>query len=374
MDDIKIIPVNPTKQEIKKFVRFPWKIYWNNPYWVPPLILDQVNYILKGPYHETGVMQPFMAYQGDEPVGRIVAHYDRRHNAHFNEKRGCIGFFECVDDSKIARHLFQASETWLAEQGMTEMYGPLNFLIYDASGVLIDRFDDMPVMECVYNPPYYENLFLSYGFNKKIDWHSYRFTRNQNLPTSLYKIGDRVLNNNEGIVFRNVNKKKFPEETETLRKIFNEAWEGNWGHLPLSKKQFSYFANALKMIVKSELLIIAEHRGTAVGFILTVPDINAALRKADGRLLPFGLIKMILSLRKIKRAKLFMIGVLPEYRKKGLDVVFLAESLERGKKLGYQEVDASVVVETNTRIIRMAKHFGAKHYKTFRHYSKPVTR
>lgn len=375
MDDIKIEPVSLTKREIKKFVRLAWKIYRNNPYWVPPLIRDQVDYILKGPYHETGVIQPFMAYRGHEPVGRIIAHYDRRHNAYFNEKRGCIGFFECIDDKEIARRLFEAAETWLTEQGMSEMYGPLNFLMYDASGLLVDRFDDMPVLECVYNPPYYEKLFLDYGFNKKIDWHGYRLTRREKLPTSLLdKIKGRALENKNGIVFRNVNPKKYQAETETLRNIFNKAWEGNWGHLPLSKKQFSYFANALKMILKPELVIVAEHQGKAVGFIMTVPDINPALKKANGRLFPFGLIKMMLSMRNIKRVKLFMLGVLPEYRRKGLDAVFFAESLARGLKMGYQELDASVVVETNKRIKQAAKHFGARQNKTFRHYSKPLTR
>ena len=140
----------------------------------------------------------------------------------------------------------------------------------------------------------------------------------------------------------------------------------------LSEKQFNYFAKALKMIVKPELCIIAEHHGNAVGYILTVPDINQALKRANGRLFPFGIFKMLLELRKITRVKLFMLGVLPEYRGKGLDVFFYVETLERGKKLGYSEADCSVMVETNTSIIQAANHLKAIRYKTYRHFSKPI--
>jgi GNAT superfamily N-acetyltransferase len=369
----EIVPIPNKKSEIKKFVKFSWKVYKDNPYWVPPLIADQVDYIHKGPYHDSGVIQPFFAYKQGEIVGRIIAHYDRRHNDFFKEKRGCVGFFECIDDTEVSRRLFATAEKWLADQGMKEMYGPLNFLMYDASGILIDNFEDMQVVECVFNPPYYEKLFLDYGFSKAIDWYAYRFYANQKCPAILYKIRDRVINNKEGIVFRNGNPKKYLEETFRLKEIFNKAWKGNWGHIPLTFRQFARFAEECKPIFKPELLIIAEHYGEIVGFALSIPDVNQALKSVNGRLFPFGIFKMLLSLRKINRTRFFLLGVLPEYRRKGLDIVFYVETLERNRKIGYLEADCSVIVETNKSMIEAIEHFGARRYKTFRHFSKPIS-
>jgi GNAT superfamily N-acetyltransferase len=357
-----------------KFVTFAWDIYRDYPNWVGPLIHDQVSYITGGPYHDSGFMQAFMAYRGGVPAGRIIAHYDTRHNEYHREERGCVGFFECIDDTAVSRRLFEAAESWLAERGMRELYGPLNFLMYDSSGLLVDRFDEMPVVECVYNPPYYERLFLDYGFAKRMDWYAYRFVRDQAIPAALYKIRDKVLANDEGITFRSprMDKKSYAEDTLKMLSIFNAAWEGNWGHLPITEHQFSFFANALRMVVKPELVIIAEHHGKPVGFTLAVPDVNQAMKSANGRLFPFGLVRMLWGMRNINRVKLFMLGVLPEYRRKGLDIVFYVETLERGKKMGYLEADCSVIVETNTSMIRAAEHFGAKRHKTYRHYSKPI--
>lgn len=376
MSQIQVIPLKNTKKDIKIFVKFAWKIYKDQPHWVPPLIAEQVNYIHQGPYHDTGVIQPFMAYKDGEPVGRIIAHYDNYHNEYFNEKRGCVGFFECVDDTEISRELFGAAEAWLAGQGMTRISGPLNFLVYDASGLLVDKFDDDSVLECVYNPPYYENLFLDYGFTKEVDWHSYRFGKDVVIPSYLYKVKDKVLNNNEGITFRNlIDKKKgkeiFREEVLKLREVFNKAWEGNQGHLPLSERQFQYFADAVKPILKTEGVFIAEHHGRVVGYILGVPDANQAIKKANGRLFPFGIFKMLYGFRKINRCILLMMGVLPEYHRGGLDIYFYLELLEIFKKSSYQEL-YTLIVESNTNVIKIATFWGAEKYKTLRHFSKPV--
>ena len=376
MSAVEIRPLRNTKKDVTPFVKFAWTVYRGNPFWVPPIINDQVSYLCDGPYLDSGIIQPFMAFRDGIPVGRIIAHFDKRHNEYNNEKRGCVGFFECIDDSEVAGCLFNAAESWLADQGMEEMYGPLNYLVYDSSGLLIDGFEETPVLECVYNPPYYERLFLDHGFNKKIDWYSYRFLRDTEIPKTIYKIRDRVLNNKEGITFRNVRmgKKEYVEDTVKLLSIFNKAWEKNWEHLPLSDRQFAFFANELKMIVKPELVIMAEHKGKPVAYILSVPDINPALKKVNGKLFPFGIFHLIFGLKKIQRIKTFMLGVLPEYRNKGLDVLLFAETVERGKRMGYTESDCSVIVENNDPMINALNRFGAIRDKTYRHFARPIKR
>ena len=373
MDSVEILPLQNTRRNIKKFVRFAWTIYRDNPYWVPPLISDQVNFILKGAYLDTGVIQPFMAYLNGKPVGRIIAHYDNCHNKYHHENRGCFGFFECIDDPTVSRALFDAARNWLTQQGMKEMYGPLNFLMYDKSGLLIDDFDSDPPLEVTYNPAYYVDLFLDYGFQKAIDWYAYHARTDRVLPPVLYKMRDRFLRSKNGIRFRDADKDNFWEDTSKIGKCFNLAWKDNWGHIPLSDNHFDVFAKELKPVVKPELIIMAEQGDELVAHILSVPDLNQAIKRANGRLFPFGFLKILWGMRKITRAKISTMGILPEYRGKGLESFFFLETLERMKKMGYKEVDMSVVVETNTPLIDILEKFGVERYKTLRHYTIPIS-
>ncbi|MBD3267302.1 GNAT family N-acetyltransferase [bacterium] len=372
MADIKVLPIHATKGKMRKFVKFAWEIYCDNPNWVPPLIHDQASYITEGPYHETGVIQPFLAYREGEIVGRIIAHYDTHHNEYHNQKRGCIGFFECINDTRVSRALFDASKKWLLKQGMTEMYGPLSFIVYGPSGLLIDDYDNQPSLDLAYNPPYYIDLFLDYGFQKSSDWYAYLCPENFHIPQSLYKIRDKVLTKNKEITFRNFNPKAFEQDNEKYLDVFNKAWQGNWEHLPFKREHFFYIASSLKPVVKPEFIIMAEHKEKLVGFILAVPDITPAIKAANGRIFPFGFIKMLWAMRTLTRIKVFMMGVLPEYRNRGLDAVFLLYLIERGKKMGFKEADCSLLAETNTQIIKIVTHLGAQKYKTFRHYSLSI--
>jgi len=373
MSQIKVIPINNTKKEIKEFVKFAWKIYKNNSCWIPPLISPQMEFILKGTYHEKGVIQPFMAYQNGEPVGRIIAHYDKRYNKMFKKQRGCFGFFESINDKNVSNALFDSCLEWLVTQGMNEMYGPLNFTLYDSSGLLTNNYESEPVLELPYNPPYYINLLTNYGFEKVIDWYAYRFTRDQDLPAFMYKARERVLKNRSGIRFRHANLKNYWEESHKMLEVFNKAWEGNWDHMPLTETQFNFFAKEMKPVAKSELIIFSEKGDRLIGYVLSVPDINQAIKYANGRLFPFGLIKMLWGFRKIDRIKIFMMGVLPKFRGQMIESFFITETYEQAKKMGYLEADISVIAETNTNMLRMLDKAGAQRYKTFRHYCKAIS-
>jgi len=372
MANIEVVPITCNTGDIKKFVKFSWKIYSGNPYWVPPLIFDQVKFIRKGPYHEVGIIQPFMAYREGKAVGRIIAHYDKRHNHYFKEKRGCVGFFESVDDKTVSRALFKASENWLIEQGMTTMVGPMNFLMYDPSGILIDHYEGIPPLELGYNPEYYAKLFEDYGFTKLSDWYAYRFTDKSEFPEIYYKMRDRIVQRESEITYRTPDMNNYQAETEKIMAVFNKAWEDNFGHYPLTEKQIEFFAKELKTIMKPELVIMAEKNEELVGFLLALPDANLALKRANGRLFPFGLIKILLGMKKIYRIKIFMMGVLQEFRRKGFDAVFYVEILDRAKKMGYKEADCSLIEENNKITINMLNRLGAEQYKTYRFYSKTV--
>ena len=371
MASLSVVPLDLTKSDIRRFVKFAWTVYDKNSPWVPPLIGEQVNDILRGVYHESGVIQPFMAFRDTVPVGRIIAHYDKRYNELNGVKRGCFGFFECLPDPEAASALFEAAEKWCMDQGMETIYGPLNFMIYDPSGFVIDGFEHPPIVDQSYNPPYYPEMAEGNGYVKDSDWYAYRGDRNTKIPAIIPRIRERMLRENPSIRFTNADMNKFEESTERYRKLFNEAWDENWGHRPYSEAQFREIPKKIKPIINTELVIQAEEGDKLVGMMICVPDVNQVLKKINGRLFPFGLIRLIRGIRSIDAFRMYATGVLPDYRGKGIEAYFYSELYERGMRLGYQMVDISLVVETNRNLIRTLET-SFQRYKTYRFYTKPL--
>ncbi len=374
MGNVTIVPLSLTKKDITAFVKCGNDFYRGNPYYVAPFTGDKVKFIIEGSYREVGEIMPFMAYRDGVVVGRIIAHFDRRHNEHFSVKRGCFGFFECVNDREVSRALLDAAEKWLRERGMESMEGPYSFMLYDAPGILMDDFDNIPAVELGYNPPYYADLVLDYGMEKTVDWYAYLFKAEQEFPRLFYKFWEKVKKDAEthkdGLVIRDAEMKRFDEERNSIMKVFNEAWGDNWGHYPLTQRQWDNFTMELKTVIKTELVLVAEYDGEMVGFIVSIPDVNQALIRAHGKLFPFGILKVLLGLRKITRLKTVIMGVLPKYRMRGLDAYFVVETIERGKKLGYKEADMSLVVENNMAMRNAIEHLGGVIYKTYRIFKK----
>ena len=376
MSKIEVVAIPLQKKEIKKFVKFAWKIYKGNKYWVPPIISDLVGKIVSGPYHEVGVLQPFLAYKDGEIVGRIIAHYDKRHNEVHEEKSGRFGFFECINDKEVSRALFDSSKEWLIKEGMKTYEGPFSFLQYDASGLLLDDYENIPSLELAYNPPYYVDLVEDYGFKKGSDWFAFLATKEMDLSPLVFEfhknIQKRIDDPNDGLTIRSLNLKDFENEKRRIQEVFNKAWEKNLLHYPLTDTQIDAFGEDLKLIAKEELIIFAEYNGELIGFILSLPDANPAIQKANGRLFPFGLLKILWKLKKIRRLKTFMMGVLPEYRKQGIDMFFYLETYLRGTGMGYNESCMSLIVENNIGMLKALEIFGGEKYKTYRFYKKDL--
>jgi GNAT superfamily N-acetyltransferase len=362
-----------TRQDLNRFIRLPWKIYRSYPHWVPPLIAEQ-KYVLnrkKGPFFEIGEAEYFLAFAGEEPVGRISAHVNHQWNRHYKDQKGFFGFFECIEEEEVAAALFAAAEEWLRAKGKTSILGPMSFSIYDELGLLIDCFDQDPVVLLAYNPPYYVDLVEKMGFRKAIDWYAYLMTDKVPVNPVLYEVRDRVLKRN-GLVIRHANLRRFKEEAEKAKAIFNEAWSENWGHLPFTDKQFDHLAKGLRMILDERLVLFGELKGKPVGLCVSIPDANQAVKGINGRLFPFGWYHVLRELKRIKKLRTIIMGVKKEHRHTGIDVAFYVETIERGKALGYTESECSLVVETNTWMRKALDDIGASIYKTYRLYEKPL--
>ena len=368
MQRLEIREIPPTDTvALRDFVSFQKTIYAGNAHFVEPIYSEVLKFILKGPFNRIGEKLLLMAYRGGIPVARLSVHRSFAHNDHYKVNQGFFGFFEARDDVDAVSAMFSHGESWLRERGCTSALGPMNFTVYDEIGLLINAFDRDPVLLCTYNLPYYPSLIEAVGYAKEIDWYAY--WKDMTIPNIMRLITGRVTRQ-KNVVVRPVNVKKFDAEAESIRHIFDEAWSENWGNVPFTDEQWKFLLKELKMIITPDYSYICEVDGQPVAFSITVLDVNQAVKKAKGRLFPFGLIKILLNLKKPKWGRTMVMGILRPYRNKGYEVAMIQRTIEAGARTGKTGSDCSLIVETNKPMIAALDHIGAERYKTYRIYKK----
>ncbi|MFA7361471.1 MAG: hypothetical protein WC139_10590 [Candidatus Kapaibacterium sp.] len=375
------ITVKAVDNEIDKmrFIKFPWEIYKGDDNWVPPLIYDVRKNLDKrrNPFYKHAKSKLFLALDGKTIVGRIAAVINDNHNLKYKDKTGFTGYFECINSKEVSALLFDAAEEWLKENGMEIMRGPINLSINDEVGLLVDGFDKPPVLLMTYNPVYYVNLFEEYGFTKAKDFYAYIFTQedaklNPKSMDKLERVGQIVLKR-ENIKIRKIVLKNLQAELMKVMKIYNEAWIDNWGSVQMTEDEFKYVASSLKPLVDEDIVYFAEVDGEVVGFSLSLPDFNQIFKKINGRLFPFGALKILTGKKKINFIRVMIMGVITKYQKKGIEAVFINNTIKTGMKKGYDGAEISWVLEDNIPMVQTAVNLGAKIYKTYRVYDKHIS-
>ncbi|MAG13741.1 MAG: N-acetyltransferase [Spirochaetales bacterium] len=363
------------KRQIKKFIKFHYLIYKNDPNWVAPLIVDYIDKfnLKKNPYFLHSQAQLFLAYRDGSIVGRICAHENTNHVKYQKEPVGFFGFFECINDQTVADALFGSASAWLQDKNLETMRGPASFSVNgDPVGLLVECFDMPPVVGMAYNPPYYQQLLEKSGFEKAQDLLAYRFAVSKPEPSIITKIAERVLKDPK-LIIRNPNMKQLRKEVEKLKFLYNEALANNWGAVPMTEEEFEHFSDELKLAVDPDLTFIAEYDGKPIGLSMVFVDMNRAMQSAKGRLLPFGLLKILLNKKKVDWARLPILGVVEEYRARGIDAVFYVKSMEGGYKKNYRHGELSWVLESNAMMNRILKHLDLKVYRTYRMYDRDIS-
>jgi GNAT superfamily N-acetyltransferase len=365
---VRIRPVT-TRGQLRTFIRLPWKIYRDDPYWVPPLVRQMKETFdpRKNPFYEHADVQLFLAERGDRTVGRIAAVVNQAHNQFHEEKTGFFGFFECVNDKEVTQELLDAARTWLRERGMETLRGPANFSSNDEWGLLVEGFDSSPVLMMTYNPPYYPELMEGCGLAKAKDLYAYRMRIEEGLPDRLRRMAAKI-EGKEGLTIRPIDMKDFDNELKRIKAIYNNAWSKNWGFVPMTDAEFDHLAKTLKPLVVPELVLFAEIDSQPAGFSLTLPDYNQALKRINGRLFPFGLFKLLWHSRKIDHPRILVMGVVHEYQRRGIDAVFYVRTWDEGKKRGYTWGEMSWILEDNEMMKRAMEMMGGHIYKTYRIY------
>lgn len=366
-DDLQVVALKNTKQDVRNFVRFAEKIYDPDPLYAPPLIRDLTRHLHNGPLIPFVERQLFMAYRNGVPAGRLCVHRNTVYNEHYRVNQGFFGYLETLDNPGDTRLILQAGARWLKSRGCSEMLGPMGFSLYDGVGLLTDGYEDAPVVQCPYNPPYYTEHLHQAGFQKAIDWYAYRFHRTHIFPDVVTRIHDRLVKR-KNLTFRYNDSRSWSENIEIIRNLFNEAWAGNWGHVPMNKAQWRYLTDQVRPALIDPLCFITFVDGQPAGFIITIKDMNEALQGANGRLLPLGWLRILRASAHIKRIRVLAMGVANAFRNRGYDLLMTSEVVKKAIALGYEVCDCSQVVESNQPLIEGLNMLGGERYKTFRIY------
>jgi GNAT superfamily N-acetyltransferase len=365
-----------SRRERDAFIKFPWRIYKNDPAWVPPLIIERKEFLdrKKHPFYLHGDAQLFLARRNGEVVGRIMASDDPNYNALHEANVGCFGLFECIDDREVAAALFAAADGWLRKKGRTEVMGPIDYSTNYVCALLIDGFQYPPTLLTSHNPPYYAGLIESCGFTKAKDWYAWWFSEFPEPAERLRKIA-LARSRKQGVTIRPINLKKVEEESQRIRTIYNQAWEKNWGFVPFTEPEIEHMAKEMKPLIVPQAMLLAEAGGEPVGFVIGVPDINVAFRHINGRLtwfgLPIGLLKLLYYRLKIRTGRLVALGVVEKFRRAGVAETLVLQLMDEAFKRGFTG-ELSMTLEDNIMVNRFIEAMGARRYKTFRIYQRGI--
>ena len=339
-----------------------------DPAWVPPLLIDQKSrFSPRYPFYEHGEVASFLARrtQNGPVVGRICAVVNRLHNETHHDHVGFFGFFDSENDLAVAAALVERAADFLRERGCDTIRGPMNFSTNDEIGMLVDGFDTPPTIMSNHNPPYYNDLLQACGFVKANDLLAYEMSQGQ--------IDDRVLRIGEKLEQKNIlrirpfNKRDFWGEVDRVFEVYNHAWEANWGFVPMSRREVKLIAQTLRLIYDPRLVFFAEDEvGKPVGFCLSLPDINVIVKRMNGRLLPLGIFRLLLGLRRINRLRVWGLGVHRDYRGRGIDTMFYCRTYGTATALGFKWGEFSWILEDNKPMNDMALAMGSKPYKRWR--------
>ncbi len=365
-------------RDLRRFIDLPYRLHAGDPIWVPPLRRD-VRALLdrqQNPFFAHAEAEYFLAERGAQLVGRIAAIHNRLHNDTHADRVGFFGFFESIEDQAVADALLEAAAGWLRARGLDTIRGPASFSTNDECGLLVDGFDTPPTIMMPHNPKYYQPLVERAGFAKAKDllvyWGGHP-THEAPVPARITR-ATQIVAERLGITLRPMRMDDFDRELARIKVLYERCWERNWGFVPMTDAEIDHLAAQFKPVVVPDLVPFAEKDGEPIGFALALPDLNVVFRKnRGGHLLPV-LLPLFWALKRetIRRTRILLLGVTPEYRGKGLDAVLYQWVWSRAAQHGMYWGEAGWLLEDNPAIIAGMVKMGFVQYKTYRLYDRPL--
>jgi GNAT superfamily N-acetyltransferase len=368
-----------TERGRRTFVKFPWRVYDDDPNWVPPLIPERLEYLDpdRGPFYHHGDVALFLACRGREVVGTVASFVNHRLVEHLGKPEGGFGFFEVLEDYAVAERLLDTACRWLRERDMAYMRGPTSFTDNEQPGVVVEGADCPPVMLEAHTPPYYKTFLERYGMEKDHDlfaWRAFRSQIGEELEKAhpeLFRVAD-VARQAANVTIRRIRMENWDQELSTALYLFNATLDHLPNHVPLTEAEFRRLGDQIRPFLDPDLALFAETDGRPVAFCVAIPDINRALIHLNGHLFPFGWLKLRYYMSRIDVVTFKLMGILQEYRRRGIDALLYVEAVKAFYEKGYEWLDGSVTSELNPIINIIAYRLGAERYKHYRVYRMRV--
>lgn len=365
------------KRDLKAFIAFPSSLFRDDPNWIDPLYLEREEHLSKkNPGTDHIEWQAWVAKKEGKVVGRITAQIDALHRERYGEDTGHFGMIDAIEDPAVFSALFAAAEAWLRSKGALKITGPFSLNINQESGLLVEGFDTPPSALMTHAKPYYAANLERQGYSQGIDLLAYWMKRTDlHFSPSLAKMMSQV---RKKVTLRRLNRKRFSEEMQVLREIFNSGWQDNWGFVPFTKHEFATMGDQLKFLVPDDMIYIAEVDSVPCAFIVGLPNINEAIADLNGSLFPFGWAKLLwrLKVSGLRTARVPLMGVRQEYQFSRIGPIIallLIEALhDPFEKRGIDALEMSWILESNTGMRTILERIGAVPYKRYRLYEKQL--
>ena len=357
---------------IDRFIRVQWTANaFPGSKWVAPLLMDRRDYldVHKNPFFTHAQVRCWIARKDGKDVGRIAAVHDSDWEKHHGDKVGYFGFFDCSDDQEVADALFAQAKEFLRGQGLTDMVGPFDLSTNYQAGLLVDHFDEAPGVQMPYNAPFYENLITNAGLEPRKDLWQWWLSTGTPIPEKVVRVAEKVAKRNK-VEVRQMDLSKWDDEVTRVLSIYNDAWDENWGFVPVGEDEFRHIAADLKMVVKPEVALMAEIEGEPIAFCISIMDMNQALDGLNGSLVPTGLFKLLwrTEVKKdfVNRGRLIVMGIKSGYRRRGADSILFVETHRGANALGWEGAEIGWTLDDNDMVNRAIESMNGTKIKTYR--------
>jgi GNAT superfamily N-acetyltransferase len=364
------------KQMVRRFVHFPFRVYAEHELWVPPILIDVHTRLnrSKHPFYEHSDADFFLAVREQDVVGRMAVMENKPYNDYHDKRQAQFYYFECVQDLEVANALFERAFEWAKARGLTQIVGPKGFGPLDGYGMLVDGFEYRPAMTMMnYNPLYYPQFMEQLGFRKEVDFVScYLGADKFQLPERVHRIAQRAAKRSGLAVKRFKNKREMLEWAPRIGQTYNQTFIENWEYYPLTDREIKYVIDEILTIADPRLIKIITHKEQVVGFLFAFPDVSAAIQRSKGRLFPFGIIDLLIELKRTKWVALNGAGILPEFQGRGGNALLYAEVEKTIKESGFLHADLTQVAESAVQMRRDLENVGGVPYKNHRVYIRDL--
>lgn len=374
---VEIRQINPTRSNLKKFVEFQINLYKGNPYFIPPLVSDEIATLDSNvnPAFDHCEAAYFMAYRDGKPVGRIAAMINKQVNEKENSRQARFGFVDFIDDAEVSKALFDAAEKWAKNKGMDNIVGPLGFTDLDNEGMLINGFEELGTMATIYNYPYYPEHIERLGYEKEVDWHEFLIEIPEQIPDKHKRIAEIVKKKFNLRVLKFASRKELKEKYgEALFELINEAYDDLYGYSRLTKRQIDYYIKIYLGMLNLDLVtLIVDGEDKLVGVGISIQSMSRALQKSKGKMFPFGWWHLLKGLKgKNDRVDLLLVAVKPQYQGKGVNALLFTDLIPAYNKYGFKWAESNPELETNAAVQNQWEAFSYRQHRNRRAFIKKI--